>query len=222
MDGQRSNSRGYNTRSTAASAARRHSIFVALMKGLLPGLAICLALVGILYAQGLFDETTGTTPFDAPPIDFSGSGVKMINPQLTGLDREGQQFELTAQSAIQDVDDAGVVTMEQIRGRIGLKDGGWLQLEAKGGTYSSDKNILSLEDDVKVSVSTGYVAKLNGARVDLSEGRVNTNNPVLVFMNAGMITGNSMIMYDKGKRVIFKNGTTMTINGAVSHSEPKQ
>jgi hypothetical protein len=99
-----------------------------------------------------------------------------------------------------------------------LQDGGWFGLEAAGGVYDSDANVLELTDDIEVTLSSGYVARLNTARVDFQEGRVDTENPVLVFMNAGIITGNAMTMLEKGRRVRFTDGATMTINGRAGSS----
>ena len=196
-----------------ARAARRHSIFVAVMKGLLPSLAVCFVVALILWSQGVFDAKTSDAAFEPSKIDLSGSGVKMVSPKLTGLDRDDQRFEVSANSAVQDADNPGLVTMEQIQGRMTLDDGGWFRVEADGGEYNSDTNILTLTEDIEVTVSTGYVARLNGARVDFQEGRVDTSNPVLVFMNAGIVTGNAMSMLNKGELVRFTGGTTMTING---------
>lgn len=202
----------------SARAARRHSIFVAVMKGMLPSLVISFIVGAILYAQGVFDPPDPDAPFVAPRLDLSGSGVTMVSPRLTGLDRNNQRFEVTAETAVQHADDPGMVTMERIRGRMELQDGGWFGLEAAGGVYDSDANVLELTDDIEVTLSSGYVARLNTARVDFQEGRVDTENPVLVFMNAGIITGNAMTMLEKGRRVRFTDGATMTINGRAGSS----
>ena len=70
-----------------------------------------------------------------------------------------------------------------------------------------------LKDAIEVTMSSGYVAKLNGATVDFKRGSVVTNSPVLVFMNAGIIAANAMEILEKGKRVRFTERATMTING---------
>jgi len=205
-----------------ARAARRHSIFVAVMKGMLPSLLIGMVLALVLWSQGVFEDTASDAAFEPGEIDLSGSGVKMLAPKLTGLDRDDQRFEVTAQSATQDADDPGLVTMHRIRARMALQDGGWFRVEAEGGEYDSNANILTLRSNIEVTVSSGYVARLNDARVDFQEGRVDTANPVLVFMNAGIITGNAMTMFEKGKRVRFSGGATMTINGRAGSTAARQ
>ncbi len=192
------------------------------MKGLLPSLAVCFVLAILLWSQGVFDSEESDSVFELDQIDLSGSGVKMVSPKLTGLDRDDQRFEVSADSAVQDADNPGLVTMERIQGRMTLKDGGWFRVEADGGEYDSDSNILTLTDDIEVTVSSGYVARLNSARVDFQEGRVDTTNPVLVFMNAGIVTGNAMSMLNKGELVRFTGGTTMTINGRAGNTASEQ
>ena len=203
--------------------ARRHSIFVALMKGLLPSLVVCLVIAFILYTRGGFEPALPEGfEFDPGQFDLSGGGVRMLNPKLTGTDRDNQHFEVTATLAIQDIENPGLITMETIRGRMRMADGGWVRVDADGGAFNSDESLLTLEDGIEVTMSTGYVARLNGARVDFNEGRVDTDNPVLVFMNAGIVSGNAMTIFDKGERVRFTGGASMTINGDPGDGEDAQ
>lgn len=198
---------------SGAARARRHSVFVALMKGLLPGLAVCMLIVFVFYSEGGFapslpDDVT----FDPGDLGITGSGIRMVSPKLSGLDENGQRFEVSAASAMQSVDNPAMVTLDGIKASMALKDGGWVRVEARGGRFDSDANMLTLTDDIEVSMSSGYVARLNGAEVDFNKGTLVSDNPVLVFTDAGIISANAVQILEKGKRVRFVNRASMTIN----------
>jgi lipopolysaccharide export system protein LptC len=203
------------------ASARRHSAFVAVMKGLLPGLAVCLVLVFVFYSQGGFapslpDDFT----FDPGDLGISGAGIRMVSPKLSGLDENNQRFEVSAASAMQAASNPALITMEGIRARMTLKDGGWVRVEARGGEFDSDINLLTLVDDIEVTMSSGYVARLNGAKVDFNKGTLESGNPVLVFTDAGIISANAVQILDKGKLVRFTDGASMTINADQIDTEP--
>lgn len=197
-----------------ARRARTHSAFVSVMKWLLPSLAAGLIVVFVFYTQGGFaPDLPDNVDFDPGDLSLEGGGIKMVSPKLSGLDDSNQRFEVTAASAIQDRENPGMVTLDQIRARMALEDGGWVSVEADGGVFRSDESNLVLKDSIEVTMSSGYVAKLNGATVDFKRGSVVTDSPVLVFMNAGIIAANAMEILEKGRRVRFTERATMTING---------
>jgi len=196
-----------------AMRARRHSIFVALMKGLLPSLVVGMVLVFFFYSEGGFTPSLPeNVTFDPGELGITGAGIRMVSPKLSGLDENGQRFEVSAASATQAVDNPALVTLDGINARMTLKDGGWVKVQAHGGRFDSDANMLTLHDQIEVEMSTGYVARLNGATVDFNTGTLVSDNPVLVFTDAGVITGNAVEILEKGKRVRFTKRASMTIN----------
>ena len=202
------------SRDRRASAARRNTLFVTLMKGVLPVIAVGFLAVLVFYSQGGFaPDLPENVTFDPGKLDLEGSGIKMLNPKLSGLDDNNQRFEVNARSAVQDRENPGHVTLDGIQARMVLQDGGWVNVQANGGEFRSEESRLTLVDDIEVTMSSGYVAKLNGADVDFKNGSLVTTNPVLVFMNAGIISANAMEILEKGARVRFTERATMTING---------
>lgn len=202
-----------------ARAAQRHSLFVALMKGLLPSLAVGLVIVFVFYSRGGFaPDLPDDLDFDPGQIDVASDGIRMVNPKLSGTDDRNQRFEVSAASATQDRNNPALVTLDQINAEMQLADGGWVRVDARGGTFDSDRSLLTLEQQIEVTMSSGYVARLDGASVDFEKGTLVTANPVLVFMNAGIITGNAMEILDRGKFVRFTNRASMTINGNVAEN----
>lgn len=202
-------------------AARRHSIFVAIMKGLLPSLVVGMIVVYFVYAGQLSPELPAGVDFDPGSISIDTDGIRMTRPSLNGVDDKNQPFQVNAASALQDRDNPALVSLEGITAKLTLNDGGWISLESAQGRFDTDKSQLQLTENIEVNSSQGYVVKLNDAFVDAKKGSLTTSNPVLVISKSGIINANAMTVLEKGKRVIFSNRVAMTITpGAAPELRP--
>ncbi|VAW13300.1 hypothetical protein MNBD_ALPHA09-864 [hydrothermal vent metagenome] len=205
---------------TNARAARRHSIFVALMKGLLPGLVIGLAGVFFFYS---YDFKPVALPdnvnFDPGEVSIGTDGIRMVAPKLTGVDNNQQTFEIKADEAIQDRADPTKVTLVGIDARVNLKDGGTIGFSAQKGVYNTDLNQIWLSESLEIRSSEGYVAQLSEAQVDFKNGQMVSNSPVLIFTNDGVINASGVQVLDGGNKVIFSGRVTLSLNGSVGETQ---
>lgn len=203
-----------------AKAARRHSIFVAMMKGLLPSLV--LGLVGVFFFYS-YDFRPDILPdnvnFDPGEVSLSTDGIKMVAPKLTGVDEKQQTFEVKADAAIQDRQDPAKVTLEGIDARINLKEGGTVGISAQNGIYNTDLNQIWLRDDLEIRSSEGYVAQLSEAQVDFKNGLMVSNKPVLIFTNNGVINASGVQVLDGGEKVKFSGPVVLNLNANTGDSE---
>ncbi len=205
---------------TNARAARRHSVFVALMKGLLPSLV--LGLIGVFFFYSYDFQPIalpGNVKFDPGKVSISTEGIRMVAPKLTGVDDKQQTFEIKADAAIQDRADPAKVTLEGIDARVNLADGGTIGFSAQKGVYNTDLNQIWLEDDLEIRSSEGYVAQLSEAQVDFKNGLMVSNNPVLIFTNDGVISAKGIQVLDGGNKVIFTGGVTLNLNGSAGETQ---
>ena len=205
---------------TNARAARRHSVFVALMKGLLPGLVIGLAGVFFFYT---YDFRPVALPdnveFDPGKVSVGAEGIRMVAPKLTGVDENQQTFEIKADEAIQDRADPAKVTLVGIDARVNLTDGGTIGFSAHKGVYNTDLNQIWLSESIEIRSSEGYVAQLSEAQVDFKNGLMVSNSPVLIFTNDGVINASGVQVLDGGKKVIFSGRVTLNLNGSAGETQ---
>ncbi|MHA1522775.1 MAG: LPS export ABC transporter periplasmic protein LptC [Alphaproteobacteria bacterium] len=199
-----------------ARAARRHSIFVAIMKGLLPSLVVGLIVVYFIYAGQFSPDLPEGVAFDPGEISVSTDGIRMTNPKLSGVDEKNQPFQVNASSAVQSRENPALVMLEGIDAKLNLVDGGWVSLQSAQGSFDTDKSQLQLANNIEIKSSQGYVVKLNDAFVDAKKGSLVTNNPVLVITSSGVINANALTVLEKGKRVIFSNRVNMTITAGAA------
>ncbi len=193
-----------------ARNVHRHSRLVGILRWVLPG--FCLLIIGtFLYSSGILSSYFETMPKEAQPAVAENS-VEMIQPRMSGLDKEERSYEITAEKATQDVDDPTKVTLENIVGSLALlKNDDKVSLTAKSGFFDSEKNFLQLREDIVISSKQGYTAYLTSADALLKKKQVTSNEPVLIEWQEGSIRSNSLEIKDEGNVVRFFNGVKVNL-----------
>ncbi len=207
------------TRNRAKSAADRHSRFVRFAKISLPilGLLVAGAVFGRMW---LFSHLPG---LNMPAVLFSKNGLTMVEPRLTGRSRD-RAYDIGANRATQDFSSPKVVNLEQLTGRVEMKEGGWAKIESKSGVYDGNKDRLKLAGGVKVTTSTGYLLNAQDADIELSKGNMTTDKAVHLQGPTGQLDAGAANVTDGGATIQFSGGVHMTINPAVvpATAEPDQ
>src|SRR6188768_3480856 len=115
-------------------SAGRHSRLVRFLRVLLP-LGVVFGLGGYLLFSYLnplaildkFPEVTGK-------IGVQGSKITMDAPRIAGVSRA---YELTAETAVQDIAKPDVVELMNLRAKMELQDSDVVVITAKSGTYNT-------------------------------------------------------------------------------------
>ncbi len=193
-----------------ARNVHRHSRLVGVLRWVLPG--FCLLIVGMfLYSSGILSSYFETRPKEAQPAVAENS-VEMIQPRMSGLDKEERSYEITAEKAKQDVDDPTKVTLENIVGSLALNNNDdKVSLTAKSGFFDSEKSFLQLRQDIVISSKQGYTAYLTSADALLKKKQVISNEPVLIEWQEGSIRANSLEIKDEGNVVRFFKGVKVNL-----------
>lgn len=193
-----------------ALARPAYSRFVGLMKRGLPALAASLAVV-VLAWPGVLTRKEGFQ------LSFSGlrglgeEELTMLNPRFMGVDRKGQPFVVTADSANQDPADARRVTLERVEADITLTDGSWLSLVASRGLYVQAEQTLTLEGPINIHSDTGYELHLSHAEMALAEGAAWSDSGVEGQGPFGQLRADRMRIEDQGQRMHFEGRVRLTV-----------
>lgn len=199
------------SRTAAFDIAARHSRRVSFLKLALPLAAIALAALFGVYSY-----------FAAPPslevkaegTAFSEGKLVMAKPQLNGFTRENLPYSMTADRAVQDPANQGVVELVGIDANLPISADKVADVVAVRGVYDREGNTLDLTDQVTVKTSDGMVAKLKSAYLDMGSGAMKTNEPVEITLDGSKITSDSMSMLENGKVVVFEKRVRVDIDPA--------
>jgi lipopolysaccharide export system protein LptC len=202
----------YNpTRARAGDAfekAQRHSTLVRRLKFILP--TIVVIAIAAFWGTARFIPGDLASLVAISGIDAKSNSVVMQKPHISGFEGTRRAYEVRADSAVQSLDDPKVMTFKQIVGRFGLDDAGIATVDATVGVYNGNQNTLMLKDGINVQTTNGYGGKFTEAAIDLGKGSLTSSKPIELSMAEGTIRANGVTVTDRGKRIIFTDGVSVT------------
>ena len=207
MNAQASNQR----MEKAFKRARRHSTRVRLLKFALPMTA--LVMVAAFAGKSWLASGIDGVSFDISSTAIENGRLVMADPRLDGFTNDNRAYSMTASRAIQDITGTGKVDLEQIDAKLPFDANNWMTVAARSGVLDRESNILDLNDDIKVVTDNGITALLRSAKVDMTAGSLNTQDPVDITLDGARIEADSLNVLDKGAVMIFENRVRMEIDG---------
>jgi lipopolysaccharide export system protein LptC len=192
----------------AFEKAERHSGLVRRLRYILPALAI--AGVVVFWGTARFIPGDLASLIKVSGIDVNNNSVVMQKPHISGFEGTRRAYDVTAATAVQSLDDPKVVTFNGILAHFGLEDGSAATVSATTGVYDGKINGLTLRRGVVATTTSGYSAKLTNAFIDLGGGGLSTKSPVELTTAEGTLKANTMTVTERGKRVLFTNGVSVT------------
>jgi lipopolysaccharide export system protein LptC len=192
----------------AFQTAERHSRLVRRLRYILPALAI--AGVVVFWGTARFIPGDLASLIKVSGIDTTNNSVVMQKPHISGFEGTRRAYDVMATTAVQSLDDPKVVTFNGILAHFGLEDGSAATVTATSGVYNGKSNALTLRQGIVATTTSGYTAKLTNAVVDLGGGGLATKSPVELRTAQGTLKANTMTVTDRGKRVLFTNGVSVT------------
>lgn len=188
--------------------ASRHSRHVHVFKLTLPALALALG-------AGFIGYSWVSSP-SSLPISVEGTAIRdgklvMANPKLDGFNKENQAYSMTAARAIQDLQNTGVIDLEEISAKVPVGVGNFALIQAATGVYDNDGNTLDITSPVTVKTTDGMTARLKSAKVDIGAGELATDEPVDISLKGSRIEADTFKVGDRGKVFVFENRVKVTI-----------
>lgn len=188
-----------------------YSVFVGWMKWLLPGAA--LVLVGLVMMWPQLERTGAAVERSVmsavKPEDFAN--IQLVNPRYMGEDDLNRPYMLTADVARQANTNDDVVNLEGPKADITIEDGTWLALTADKGTYFQKAKELNLNGTVNIFHDKGYTVETEEAKVDLEGGTAHGDKPVVAHGPMGTLESQGFRVYGKGETVIFTGKSRLVL-----------
>jgi lipopolysaccharide export system protein LptC len=202
---------GASERARLFHAARRHSRFVRFLRRAIPiSLIVTVALVvAAAYFQPL--SMLAKLPIDPGRMVISGTKITMEAPRLGGFTRDGRPYDLTARAAAQDLTKPGVLELKDVRAHIEMQDKARVELEAVNGLYDTKADMMWLKDNIVLTSSSGYTARLSEATVDIKTNKIVSDHPVEVKLTNGTVNANHLEVSENGELIRFDNGVVMDV-----------
>jgi lipopolysaccharide export system protein LptC len=191
--------------------ARRHSRLVHILRIAVPlAVAVGVIVIGLItYFNPL--RMLAKLPIDVGNLVVSGTKITMEQPRLSGFTNDARAYELSADTAAQDLTKPDLVELHKLRGKVQMQDNSSMEMTAAVGTYNSKLETLKLDQDILLTSTTGYQGRLSEALIDIRKGHVVSEHPVEVKLLQGTLDANRLEIMNSGELVRFDGGVTMTL-----------
>lgn len=182
-------------------AAQRHSTRVKWLRRILPIIGV-LGIIGFLGKSFLIQA-------EGPNVGLAGitvnsTGITMEKPYLTGHDKGGRKYEVSAFSARQELGKSKQLWLDDIVASLELPNNGWAKITATTGLYDGEKETLDLQKNIHVVTHLGYTIELKHAYIELHNGVIRSNEPVDVSTeNKDTIRSDRLSITQGGESIIF-------------------
>ena len=163
------------TRDTAIGALR-YSRFVGVMKRALPIAAGLL--IAAVIAYSLVPRQSEKLSLATQNWTIINNDLTMTKPRLTGTDRKGNPFVITADAAVQDPSNVRRATLKSVQADMTIDKTRWLNATAVNGFIDMAKGMLALSGGIAVFSDDGY--EIHTARVDVDLKKGLFHGPVAV------------------------------------------
>jgi len=192
------------------SGRNRYSLFVGLMKVLLPAMAAALILLVVAWPQFTVER-------DSFRLGISRLGrgepenLSMLNARLNGIDQKQQPFTVTADMATQSNRKENLIDLELPKADMTLADGTWLALTARSGQFDRETRLLDLFGTVSLFHDQGFELRTASARIDLEQGIAEGSQPIQGQGAMGAISAEGFRVLERGRRIVFTGRSRLTI-----------
>ena len=195
-------------------AAVRHSRWVRRLRVLVPAIIV----VGIAGGAGYHAlnkplRALAKVPIDIGNLVVSGTKITMQQPRIAGFTTDRRAYELTAQAAARDLLTPDVVELQGLNATMEMQNNVSFKTTAHSGFYDTKSELLTLEENIHVTTSSGYQAQMSQAVIDIRGGKIVSDKPVEVKSHEWLVKSNRMEVSESGDVVRFDRGVSVTIEG---------
>jgi lipopolysaccharide export system protein LptC len=195
----------------AFRAARRHSRLVRILRITVPVTVVIGLIIVTLITYFNPLRMLAKLPINIDNLVVSGTKVTMEQPRLAGFTSDARAYELTADTAAQDMTRPDIVELRNIRAKVEMQDKTSMEMTAVSGIYDAKGETLKLDREILLRSSTGYQGRLSEALIDIRKGNVVSEHPVEVKLLQGTLNANRLDILDSGDLVRFHGGVVMNM-----------
>jgi lipopolysaccharide export system protein LptC len=193
----------------APRAGSGYTRFVMMMKVVLPLVAAVLVALVAVWPQ--FRELREGFRIELAKINLPTGGQRVTNARYAGTDSRGRPFTVTAEAAVQEEGQAGVIKLEKPKADITLQGNVWVAATATDGSFHRNEQLLQLSGGVSIFHDAGFEMHSENATIDLKSGVAEGKNKVEGHGPTGALTANGFRVMDSGARVLFTGPAKMVL-----------
>lgn len=199
-------------RQTAFPEALRHTARVTrLRRWILWGAGGVVGIVGL----GLLVSSLRFLPADLSlaRVALKGSRIVIESPKLVGYRKDGRPYEVRAVVGVQDLAKPEIFELEQLEVRVENTKDNSIVLSAEKGVYNRKADHADMIGGVNIRDDKNFDMKLESAVMDFKSSVMTSDKPVLLKIDGGEVTAQSVEFSQKERRATFAGGVHSVLYG---------
>jgi lipopolysaccharide export system protein LptC len=193
----------------AFSRAERHSRNVAILRKVLPVVAVLV--LATYFISTRLSVTVGGVTASVSGVEVSDGNLRMTNPTLKGVDKKNGAYVVSADYADQDMKNPKLIKLHAIKAELTTDQKGWSRMQAVRGLFNSESERLIMQDDIRVSTSSGVTGKLTHASLEMRRQTLRSHQPVAFDLPSGTVRANALTLNSADKTLLFRGKVRVRI-----------
>ena len=198
----------YTPRQLRALPGGAHDRLVALLRWLLPALA--LALLALLIILPMTSGREFSFLLAKDKVAMSPDRLRIDNALYRGETADGEPFEIRAADAVQRTSAVPVVELRKLSASLGTRDGP-VRVSAPAGAYYMDKDLLVVRGPVQVASPTGYVIDNGDVRVSLIDRTIASDGSIRGLLPLGSFSADALRADIGGRNLVLSGRVRLHI-----------
>jgi lipopolysaccharide export system protein LptC len=199
-------------RRSAFPEALRHTTRVArLRRWILWGAGGVVGVVGL----GLLISSLRFLPADLSlaRVALKGSRIVIESPKLVGYRKDGRPYEVRALVGTQDLAKPDVFELDQLEVRVENSKDNSIVLSAAKGVYNRKADRADMSGGVDIHEDNNFDMRLESAVMDFKDSVMTSDKPVLLKIDGGEVTAQSVEFSQKERHASFAGGVHSVLYG---------
>ncbi|NTF40700.1 LPS export ABC transporter periplasmic protein LptC [Rhizobium sp. AC27/96] len=199
-----------------------HSSRVRRLKVLLPlaALIVSLIFVGVSVIRAYLPAE-----IQIEGAKIEDGKVVMERPAIAGRNKDGINYSLLAEKALQDIKNPNMITLKTIKASMPVNTDVIAHVTAQSADFDRQADTLKLTEPFTIVMDNGLRAEFRTAFLDVKKGDLSSQDQVSIFRGGMSVVARSLKMTDKGS-VIELDGQVQVhiepsaLNNSASEKKP--
>lgn len=146
-------------------------------------------------------------------VALKGSHIVIESPKLVGYRKDGRPYEVRAVLGIQDLAKPDIFELEQLEVRVENTKDNSIVMSAQKGVYNRKADHADMSGGVNIRDDKNFDMRLESAVMDLKASMMTSDKPVLLKIDGGEVTAQSVEFSQKERRATFAGGVHSVLYG---------
>ena len=147
------------------------------------------------FISSRLSVTVGGVTASVSGVEVKDGNLRMVNPTLKGVDKKNGAYVISADYADQDMKNPKLIRLHAIKAELTTDQKGWSRVQAVRGLFNSEAERLIMQDDIRVSTSSGVTGKLTNASLETKSQTLRSHQPVAFDLPNGTVRANALTLH---------------------------